>query len=473
MEASTLRLPARALGPAVRRLSGDEALVAGVRAGESGAFESVFERYHRPLLSFCRHMLGSREEAEDAVQQTFMAAYRNLSASTKPILLRPWLYTIARNNCLSMLRARRENVPLDDVTPATEGLASEVQRREDLRQMLADLAHLPDDQRAALVLAELGSLPHHEIADVVGCSRDKVKALIFQARSSLSASRSARETPCDEVREQLSTLIGGALRRSRLRRHIRQCPGCRAFESEVRRQRSAMAILLPVVPTLGFKDSVLGAVGLNAAGGAGIGAAGAGAGSVGLGGTTKLIAIALVSLGAGAGGIAMLTDGATNAPADSSPPARSTSASVKTAGRSSARPEPRARSLASAQAARRRAARGRAARAASRSGSSTDTATRTRGGDRSSRSGGKGSSDQGQGSGKRGSSHGQPLAPGQAGTSPGRAGTTPGQSDKTPAQGSPPPGQSGNSPGQSGSTPGQSGSNPGGGNGGGEGRGTK
>ena len=238
MEASTVRAPPRLAAPGLRRLARDEKLVEAVRVGDQRAFEVVFDRYHRPLLSFCRHMLGSREEAEDAVQHTFMAAYRGLGSSDKEILLRPWLYTIARNHCLSVLRARRQTVPLDGheaEAPATEGLASEVQRREDLRQMLADLGHLPDDQRAALVLAELGSLPHDEIAQVVGCPRDKVKALVFQGRSSLAASRTARETPCSDVRGQLSTLTGGALRRSNLRRHVRECAGCRAFELEVRR----------------------------------------------------------------------------------------------------------------------------------------------------------------------------------------------------------------------------------------------
>src|SRR5204863_1674492 len=114
-------------------------------------------------------------------------------------------------------------LPLEDAEPATEGLASEVQQREDVRNMLVDLRRLPEDQRAALVLAELGSLSHEEIADVVGCPRAKVKALVFQARRSLAASRLARETPCSEVREQLSTLAGGALRRGPLRRHVQEC----------------------------------------------------------------------------------------------------------------------------------------------------------------------------------------------------------------------------------------------------------
>src|SRR5438552_4185990 len=104
----------------------DERLVAQVRRGSEAAFEAVYDRHHRGVLAFCRHMLGSAEEAEDAVQHTFLAAYRDLSGSDKPIALRAWLYAIARNRCLTVLRARRER-PLEDAPePSTENLSADV-----------------------------------------------------------------------------------------------------------------------------------------------------------------------------------------------------------------------------------------------------------------------------------------------------------------------------------------------------------
>jgi RNA polymerase sigma factor (sigma-70 family) len=308
MEAAAL--PSRRRRPLRARLlrgTSDEALVARVRAGDAAAFEGIYDRYHRGLLAFCRYMLGTREEAEDAVQHTFLAAYRNLRAGDHEIRLKAWLYTIARNRCLSMLRARREQVELDEARvaePALEGLASEVQRRDDLRQMLTDLERLPDDQRAALVLFELGDHSHEDIASILDVRKEKVKALVFQARESLLTSRGARDTPCAEIREQLSTLTGGALRRATLRRHVEQCPGCQAFESEVKRQRAAMLVLLPVVPTAGMKSSVLAATG--AASGAGAIAGGSAAGTfAGLGAkglATKLAVSAAVAATAGGGG---------------------------------------------------------------------------------------------------------------------------------------------------------------------------
>ena len=243
------------------RFASDDRLVEELRTGSEAAFEAIFARHHRGVLAFCRHMLGSVEEAEDAVQHTFLAAYRGLVRSDKPIQLRPWLYTIARNRCLSVLRAS-ERAAGADVEPSTEHLSAVVERRQDLRDLLVDLARLPDDQRAALVLAEVGGMPHEEIAAVLSVRREKVKALVFQARTALIAGRTARDTPCAEIREQLANLTGGAL----LRRHLRDCAGCRQYRDEVRAQRRELALVLPVAPTLALKAGVLAGAGAAAAG---------------------------------------------------------------------------------------------------------------------------------------------------------------------------------------------------------------
>jgi RNA polymerase sigma factor (sigma-70 family) len=288
------RLPAR-----MWRLAPDERLVAGVRAGSQAAFEAVFERYHRGLLAFCTHMLGSAEEAEDAVQQVFLSAFRGLMDSERRIELRPWLYAIARNRSLSLLRARRERPVQPDQEPATEHLSAEFQRREDLRALLADVARLPDDQRAALVLAEAAAMPHEEIARVLECPRDKVKALVFQARSSLIASRAAREAPCAEIREQLATQDGGSLRRTVIRRHLRDCAGCRGFREDVRRQRRMLSVALPVVPSLALKEGALAAV-VGGGATAGVGGVAAG-GSAGTLAAKALVVVALAGGGTAAG----------------------------------------------------------------------------------------------------------------------------------------------------------------------------
>ena len=156
----------------------DERLVGALRRGDERAFEAIYDRYHRALLGFCQHMLGSREEAEDALQHVFVAAYRHLREGRGRVQLKPWLYTVARNRCLSMLRMRRDEVALDQVLEprAAGATAADAECREDLGEILHDLARLPEDQRTALVLAELGDLSHKEIATTLDVRTDKARA---------------------------------------------------------------------------------------------------------------------------------------------------------------------------------------------------------------------------------------------------------------------------------------------------------
>jgi RNA polymerase sigma factor (sigma-70 family) len=260
-------------GPRLIRLASDARLVTLVREGRTGAFEAVYDRHHRGILSFCRHMLGDQHEAEDALQHTFMAAYSSLLASRRPIQLRPWLFAIARNRCYSVLRSQRERPTAELEEPVTDGLAAEVQRRQELRDLVGDLNRLPDEQRAAIVLAELESLSHAEIAEVLGVPRDKVKALVFQARESLLASRTARDTSCHEIRQELAIGRGAALRRGNLRRHLRDCEGCRAYRAQVQRQRRQFGLLAPIGPAILLKEGLLAAV-LGAGGAAAVGGSG-------------------------------------------------------------------------------------------------------------------------------------------------------------------------------------------------------
>jgi RNA polymerase sigma factor (sigma-70 family) len=309
---------------------GDERLVARVRAGDDDAFEAIYDRYYLSLLAFCRHMLGSRHEAEDALQHSFASAYSALRGGDGVEDLRPWLYTIARNRCLSALRAQREELCADELElrpKAFDGLAGEIQLRADVRDLVDDLQRLPEDQRAALVLFELGDQSHEQIAAVLGVRREKVKALVFQAREALLRARRARDEPCADVRERVAT--GDVPRRSVLRGHIDRCPNCAAFEQEVRSQRAAFAAIMPVAPTVGLKASILAAMGCGSA--AAVGGTGATvAGSVAAGGTT----VGLASLGAKgvvtkvlavvalAGGTTEAHVRTERAPADKAPPVK-------------------------------------------------------------------------------------------------------------------------------------------------------
>lgn len=426
----SFRLPKRLLA-----MRSDERLVEIFRAGEESAFELLYERHAGGVLGFCRHMLGSHEEAEDAAQQTFVSAHRALLRDDREMSFKAWLFTIARNTSLSMLRARREQASEAFEPPSTTGLAEEVERRSDLRQLVAGLQDLPDDQRAALVLTELADLSHTEVAEVLGCEVSAVKGVVFRARSALMKRRQAWEADCGDIREELAVARGGTLRRGRLKHHMAVCPGCVAYFEEVRRQRKLFAIGLPVIPTLALKESVMTATGIGASSAAG--AAGAGAltsgggamvGSSMLGGTVAKVAIVGVLVG-GAGV-------ATEAAIDSRQPDRAPTpsgldagaangstglAAPGAAGAASKKRDARARRDA---AARERAQRRRARRAALRKAAAGKGLARGRSEDRP-----------GLRRGQSVSSPGRPIETGRPAAPP-RA--TPPQSQGRPSEGVPP-----------------------------------
>jgi len=437
------------------RIASDARLVALVSAGDEAAFEALYDRHHAAILGFCRHMLGSREEAEDALQHTFMAAFRELAGRTQPLEVRPWLFAIARNRCISLLRRRRAHVSLELAQPAVDGLLVTVERREEVRELLADLGRLPEDQRAALLLAELGALDHAGIAAVLGCPREKVKALVFQARSALAASREARATPCAQIRLELATASGGALRRGPLRRHLRTCDGCRTYKATVAAQHRLLALALPVVPGTALKASVLGGIGSAHGGAVSAGTAGGTLGGVLASSTAKLAAsIALAGAVAGGGALAVRHEAPAPAPttmASRTPPPR-------TAVRDGLRHRPRAHRDGAASHSRSIAVRvAPLARLQPPASAAPSPAVAPRAPTSQAPAGGDGHSGAGAAT--------PPTQPGAASESarpvPGQSGAPPGQGGAPPGQGGTPPGQSGTPPGHSGSPPGHSGDAPG------------
>ena len=171
MEVSALRHPGSIPGlrgpSALLRLQSDERLIALTRRGHAAAFETLAARYQSRLLSFCRHMLGSKEDAEDVLQEVFAAAFNAILADDRPINVRPWLYRIARNRSLNHLRrATATGVDSMDVHFAEQGLSTsdKVLRRESFRELIADVHDLPETQRTALLLREIDAMSYEQIA---------------------------------------------------------------------------------------------------------------------------------------------------------------------------------------------------------------------------------------------------------------------------------------------------------------------
>jgi RNA polymerase sigma factor (sigma-70 family) len=149
----------------------------------------LYERYSAQIFGYCLHQLGSREEAEDAVQTTFMNAFRGLSRGIVPELESAWLFKIAHNVCLSRRRSswRRGRVEspnnfevLQEIVPGPEPVADELMRLQDV------LEEMPENQRRAILLREWQGLTYREISAELGLSQAAVETLIFRARRSLA-----------------------------------------------------------------------------------------------------------------------------------------------------------------------------------------------------------------------------------------------------------------------------------------------
>jgi RNA polymerase sigma factor (sigma-70 family) len=263
------------------RLQSDERLIALTRRGQHAAFEVLFSRYHSRLLSFCRHMLGSREDAEDVLQEVFTAAFNAVLGDEREINVRPWLYRIARNRSLNHLR-RASAIGVDsmDVHFSDHGLSTgdRVIRRESFRQLLADVQDLPETQRTALLLREIDALSYEQIAHAMETTVPSVKSLLVRARISLAEAAEARKLSCAEVRLELGEVAEGLAKLGApARRHVRNCDNCRSFKKQLKENNHALAAILPVGPLLLIKKLILTKLGGTASAGSAHVAGGAGA----------------------------------------------------------------------------------------------------------------------------------------------------------------------------------------------------
>src|SRR3954471_11667532 len=173
------------------RTQSDERLVALARAGHERAFEAIVERYRRALLREARRYLPEAR-AEDALQQTLVAAWTALRRGDDVRELRPWLYRIARNTALNQLRlAGYDYAELREALSIGPAPQDEIERRSVVRQTLAGLAELPERQREALLRIAVEGRGQEEVARELGVSAGAVRQLVHRARVTLRAAATA------------------------------------------------------------------------------------------------------------------------------------------------------------------------------------------------------------------------------------------------------------------------------------------
>lgn len=210
MQPNLLFEPLRLAGAPILRLQSDERLVRLVRAGSHPAFTEVVHRYRPALVRYTGRLVGA-ERAEDVVQQALASAHAALLSDERPIDLKPWLYRIAHNAALNLLRGDREILGLDDHEEELVGPSVETQaeQRERFRSILRAMEALPAAQRDALLLRELEGRSHEEIAAALGVSPGAARQHLMRARVTMRAAVTAL-TPYPVIIKFAALGAGGA-----------------------------------------------------------------------------------------------------------------------------------------------------------------------------------------------------------------------------------------------------------------------
>jgi RNA polymerase sigma factor (sigma-70 family) len=173
--------------------------------------EELFNEHHRRIYLYCLRQLGSPEEADDAVQATYLNACRSLKDGFEPEAAQAWLFKVAHNVCLTRQRSsyRRARVERpQDLQAVQDTIAAPEASGDELFGLDEALAGLPDQQRNAILLREWQGLSYREVATKLGVTQAAVETLIFRARRSLANSL---EKPVEARRRVMHSLNTGAL----------------------------------------------------------------------------------------------------------------------------------------------------------------------------------------------------------------------------------------------------------------------
>ncbi len=288
----------------------DQRLARHAASGSRDAFAVIFERHHQGLYRYCRSMLD-HDDASDALQMTMTAALRSLPGERREIALKPWLYRIAHNEAISLLRRRLPTVELGEDVATAGGPQEQAELRQRFAELVGDLRELPERQSGALVMRELNDLSYGEIAATFAISEAAAKQSVYHARLALGQFAEGRAMECESVRQALSDGDGRAARGLRLGAHLRHCEDCATFKTAFVERRANLSMLAPPIApgaAAALLDSVL--HGDGSAGGGGLLALlfGAGGKLAASGAALKNASAVGVAVVVGAAGVATISD---------------------------------------------------------------------------------------------------------------------------------------------------------------------
>lgn len=227
------------------RMRSDATLVERFAAGDEAAFDVIYERHRPVVLAVCMGVLGTPPDAEDATQETFSALAVTLR-TRPPAELRPWLIRVARNASIDTTRRRRHRLlTLDGEIPEVAARPAGTGQAE-LAVVLDGIRELPEGQRMALLMRELGGHSYAEIAEFLATDEEAVKGLIARARVGLRTYREATELSCATARGTIAAEPDGRRYDKTIRRHLRGCASCRGYRDALRDDAKALRAALPI-----------------------------------------------------------------------------------------------------------------------------------------------------------------------------------------------------------------------------------
>jgi RNA polymerase sigma factor (sigma-70 family) len=257
-------------------------------ADPSRATAALYRRHGATVYRYAWHMLGSREDAEDATQATFLSVHTALTGSTPVREPQAWVLKIARNECLARISARMRRpltASLDDdavaeVSAPDPSVPQTVELRSDLQAVNHALGGLPTSQREAYVLREWLGLSTAEVAISLGTSVSAVDALLNRARRELirvlGGADAAGAAGCSRTSEALAD---GVMDRA-TRAHLVRCRSCRAVRRALRPQLVVARSLIPSAALAGRLGDALPGFTASSGGGAIAGSAAASGGGI-------------------------------------------------------------------------------------------------------------------------------------------------------------------------------------------------
>lgn len=177
-------LPVNATSPAAED---DRRIATACASGDTRVFEEIYVRYGERMKSIAWNHLGSRSDAEDAVQETFLKIHRAAKTYSGEASFSTWMFRILVNTCYDLLRKRRrriEEAPIDDTPETAERTAPHVDdaKRMTLRKLLGDLT---EQRRTVFTLFEIEGLSHAEIAEILGITEGNSKWILFATKKEL------------------------------------------------------------------------------------------------------------------------------------------------------------------------------------------------------------------------------------------------------------------------------------------------